>query len=288
MSKSLIKAEREETVQSMTSLMPGAESLHVIGPGIDLLLDRDSVSPFPKLPTSGRVPCLKVISKLESLNEFILEAVLQGSDGSDSVSMAVGPTFIVKVVDVSQLSFEKYRNSLEELVKEYKTYYLLALAKRFGRYTNIIQKLTPTCYGLYFDRGRSTDVFTLVIECVGDVGLSEYMSWSGSDKVGLMQSLLALHSIGLKHGDPNERNVGIDRNSVDPTYRIFDFDCSSWHKCHGVTECRELKDQFQMLFDLQEPLWDSLLIQERTIREYALPFCNLEGVYYQEFSQGED
>ncbi|KAL5483038.1 hypothetical protein ACEPAI_8267 [Sanghuangporus weigelae] len=285
MSKSLIKAEREETVQSITSLMPGTESLHFIGPGIDLLLDRDSVSPFPRLPTSGQVPCLKVISTLECLNGFILEAVLQGSDGSDS-------------------------KSLEELVKEYKTYHLLALAKRSGRYTNIIQKFTPACHGLYFDRGRSTDVFALVIECVGGVNLAEYMSWSESDKVGLMQSFLALHSIGLKHGDPDERNVGIDRNSVDPTYRFFDFGCSSWHKCHGITECRELKDQIRMLYDLQEPPWEPLLLQERAIREYALPFCNLEDAvdgmqlfetertvlrlralgtqYYQEFCQGQD
>ncbi|KAL5512500.1 hypothetical protein ACEPAG_3153 [Sanghuangporus baumii] len=310
MSKPLIKAEHEEAVRSMTSLMLGDESLHIIGPGIDLLLDRDSVSPFPKLSTSGRVPCLKVISTLECLNGLILEAVLQGSNDSDSVSEAVGSTFIVKVVDVSQLSYEKYRNSLEELVKEYKTYYLLAIAKRSGRYTNIIQKFTPTCYGLYFDRAQSTDLFALVIECVGDVDLAEYMSWSESDKVALMKSLLALHSIGLKHGDPDERNVGIDRNSVDPTYRFFDFGCSSWHKCHGITECRELKDQIRILYDLQEPPWDPLLIQERTTREHAFPFCNLEDVedgmqlfetertvlrlralgaqYYQEFTHRQD
>lgn len=71
-------------------------------------------------------------------------------------------------------------------------------------------------------------------------------------RVGLMQSLLALHSIGLKHGDPDERNVGIDRDGVDVTYRFFDFGCSTWHKCHGITDCEELKQQIRMLYDTQE------------------------------------
>lgn len=146
------------------------------------MVDRDSVSPLPKLPTSARVPCLKVVGKLECLNGYVFEAVLQDLDGSDSVSEPVRPAFVVKVVNVSQLSYDEYRNTLEELVKEYKTYYLLALAKQSGRFNNVIQKFTPTCYGLYLTKGGSGDVFALVMEHVGDVELAEYTTWSGSNK----------------------------------------------------------------------------------------------------------
>ena len=94
----------------------------------------------------------------------------------------------------------------------------------------------------------------------------------------MVQSLLALHSLGLYHGDPDERNVAIRREDADDTYRYFDFGNCHWHWCPGITDCEELRCQVRIIYNFQPPPWDPKELQERTVREYGLPFCNLKAI----------
>ncbi|KAL5518374.1 hypothetical protein ACEPAH_56 [Sanghuangporus vaninii] len=245
----------QEKVRSETPITHRGDSLNVSGLPLiarsqngHLELERDSGVPFPSL-SSTQIPCPKVLSYHDSVNGFTYEVVLQNPDGSCNADK---PSFVIKTVDASQMEYEKYRNSFEELVTEYKTYYLLALAKRAGKFNDVIEKFTPTCYGLY--QGKR------------------------SDKIAVVQSLLALHSLGLFHGDPDERNIAIRRKGAGDTYRFFDFGNSHWHRCLGITDCEYLKIQVRILYNMHAPPWNPIDLQERTIREYALPFCNLEEV----------
>ncbi|KAL5534940.1 hypothetical protein ACEPAF_3030 [Sanghuangporus sanghuang] len=281
MSKLETEMKFQEKVGREAPITHRGDSLYVSGLPLiarsqngHLELERDSGVPFPNLP-STQIPCLKVVSYHDGVNGITYEAVLQNPDGSYNADK---PNFVIKTVDASQMEYEKYRNSFEELVTEYKTYYLLALAKRAGKFNDVIEKFTPTCYGLYQGKSGFKGVFALVIDHVGVVDLNQYRYWSGSDKIAVIQSLLALHSLGLFHGDPDERNVAIRRKGAGDTYRFFDFGNSHWHRCLGITDCEELKVQLRILYNMHAPPWNPIDLQERTIREYALPFCNLEEV----------
>ena len=144
-----------------------------------LTLERDPAVPFPNLSTLAQIPCLKVITYHEAINGITYEAALQNPDGSFDEDKC---DFVIKTIDASQLEYERYRNSFEELVTEYKAYYLLALAKRAGRFDRVIEKFTPTCYGLYQGKRGFKGVFALVVGHVGEVDLTQYRYWSGSDK----------------------------------------------------------------------------------------------------------
>ncbi|KAL5480263.1 hypothetical protein ACEPAI_1533 [Sanghuangporus weigelae] len=283
MSKSGIELKcQEEKVGGEIPITHRGDSLYVSGLPLfarsqngHLELERDSGVPFPNYLSSAQMPCLKVLGYHYNINGITYEAVLQNPDGSYN---ADEPNFIIKTVDASQMEYEKYRNSFEELLSEYETYYPLALAKRAGRFNDVIEKFTPTCYGLYQGKSGFKGVFALVIEHVGVVDLKQYRYWSESNKIALVQSLLALHSLGIFHGDTDERNIAIGRKGVDNNYRFFDFGNSHWHRCPDITDCEELIVQVRILYNMRAPSWNRIDLQERTIREYTLPFCNLEKV----------
>ncbi|KAL5495882.1 hypothetical protein ACEPAI_1346 [Sanghuangporus weigelae] len=184
MSKLETEPKFQEKVGGETPITHRGDSLYVSGLTLFarsqngyLELERDSGVPFPNL-SSTQIPCLKVLSYHDGVNGVTYEAVLQNSDGS----YADKPNFVIKIVDASQMEYGKYRNSFEELVTEYETYYLLALAKRAGKFNDVIEKFAPTCYGLYQSKSGFKGVFASVLDHVGVVDLNQYRYWSGSDK----------------------------------------------------------------------------------------------------------
>ena len=122
---------------------------------------------------------MKVLATHRGINGMTHEAVLQNPDGSYKAK----PDFVIKMIDGSRRDDEKYRNTSKELIQEYEAYYLLALAKRAGKFKSVIEKFTPTCYGLYQGTGRFKSVFALVTSHVGNVERDKtYDLWSGSNK----------------------------------------------------------------------------------------------------------
>ncbi|KAL5534853.1 hypothetical protein ACEPAG_1318 [Sanghuangporus baumii] len=279
MSKLETELKFQEKVGSETPITHRGNSLYVSGLPLFarsqdgyLTLERDLG--VPTCHPLKYLVCLKVLRYHDSLNGITYEAVLQNSDSS----YADRPNFVIKTVDASQMEYGKYRNSFKELVTEYETYYLLELAKGAGEFNEVIEKFTPTCYGPYQGKSGFKGVFALVIDHVGVVDLNQYQYWSESDKIAVTQSLLGLHSLGLYHGDPDERNIAIRRKGADDTYRFFDFGNSHWHRCRGIADCEELIIQPRILYDMHAPPWNPMDFQERTIREYTLLFCNLKEI----------
>lgn len=97
----------------------------------------------------------------------------------------------------------------------------------------------------------------------------------------MLKSALCLHSIGLNHGDLDERNIAYYENSEDSedNYKFFDFGNSRFHRCSGVQHCEELSFLLRSLglnSPVDDPPFDVDDFQLTMRRQYKLPFINLE------------
>ena len=139
-------------------------------------LVRDANTPFPVLPTTDLVPCLTLVDEITTSSVGGIYKAKLWAPWDTKVS-----EFIIKVVDCRMRSHNEYKNAFLELLKEYENYYVFGQLKRDNVHVDVIERTTPTCYGLYKAR-KSVDVFALVIEYAGQVIIDRWKGWELSEK----------------------------------------------------------------------------------------------------------
>ena len=85
-------------------------------------------------------------------------------------------------------------------------------------------------------------------------------------RTGVLESLICLHSLGLWHGDAEERNIARDRE--DKTFKFIDFCSSTWHDCPGAAVCEETCLARRATFgpDSNKPL---ALLEEDVVKQWG-------------------
>lgn len=109
----------------------------------------------------------------------------------------------------------------------------------------------------------------------------------------VLQSALCLHTIGLYHGDLEERNVAYWRNEEDSEdsedyYKIFDFGNSTWHRCSGMKCCEELRCLMRILFPDSEGV--SIDVDDFTEKlrcKYTPNYLNLADIFSDDVSMAK-
>ena len=89
-------------------------------------------------------------------------------------------------------------------------------------------------------------------------------------RYAVLESLICLHSLGINHNDPDERNVVFDKKTE--TYKFIDLCTCSWHLCPGILICMELKIMCGKFRIFETDF--ALDYQEKVIRQNELKFLN--------------
>ncbi|EJD06895.1 kinase-like protein [Fomitiporia mediterranea MF3/22] len=102
----------------------------------------------------------------------------------------------------------------------------LAIYRHIGKTSLVSMTIVPQCYGLFETRRT----LALVMDYEGDV-LSRDENWpelTRDERRGLYEAILALHKLGVCHGDLEPRNIVRDSNG---SFKIIDFTSSTLHTC---------------------------------------------------------
>ncbi|EJD08066.1 uncharacterized protein FOMMEDRAFT_150738 [Fomitiporia mediterranea MF3/22] len=154
----------------------------------------------------------------------VFEAIPDGDEHNGALERQ---RYAIKTVGKGETDRE--RGCVRRLLNE------LAIYRRIGQTSPAAMKIVPQCYGLF----ETTRTLALVMDYEGDV-LSRDENWpelTRNERHKLYNAILALHRLGVYHGDLEPRNIV---HGSDGSFKIIDFTSSTIHHCDQRNGCAEL------------------------------------------------
>ncbi|EJD08067.1 uncharacterized protein FOMMEDRAFT_150739 [Fomitiporia mediterranea MF3/22] len=180
-------------------------------------------------------------------------------DGDEQIGALERRRYAIKTVGKGDTDKEK--GCARRLLNE------LAIYRLICQTSSVSMTIVPQCYGLF----ETTRTLALVVDYGGDV-LSRNENWpelTRNERHKLYNAILALHRLGVYHGDLEPRNIV---RGSDGSFKIIDFTSSTLHNCgqcnQGCAELARIRKQLR-LYD------EKVQLPESRLARSSSPFHNV-------------